>query len=107
MTEGRRPRRCYDAPVRLSALTGPLLLLAGLGTACSGSGGGEFLRADARPDDGLDGGSTALCPPSGTPKRALGEILPNASLRTCEGEVFELHQLCERKAAWLFVYADW
>lgn len=107
MTEGRRARRCYDAVVRVAALTGPLLLLAGL-VACSGSSErGDFLRADARPDEGLDAGGGGLCPPTGTPKRALGEILPNASLRTCEGEVFELHQLCERKAAWLFVYADW
>jgi thiol-disulfide isomerase/thioredoxin len=49
----------------------------------------------------------AICPPSEPFSHTVGGRIPNVRLMSCDGEAFELHDLCEYEAAWLMTYADW
>ena len=47
------------------------------------------------------------CPPDGPFGRDLNQAIPNVALADCDGNPVELHDLCARKVAYFFVYADW
>lgn len=60
---------------------------------------------DAGPRDG--GHTGPVCPPAGPFGTAVGDTIPNATFRDCDGNFHTLHDLCETRAAWMFVYAGW
>ena len=67
--------------------------------------------AELGPGDVADVGprqQAALCPPEdGDRGLDLGQVVPDLALLTCDGTPMSLHDLCPRKAAYFFVYADW
>ncbi|MEQ9498891.1 MAG: hypothetical protein RIT81_18575 [Deltaproteobacteria bacterium] len=68
--------------------------------------GGE--EAGGRDGGFRDGGvANALCPPSDTTGTNVGAIFPDLALPDCAGNMRNLQDPCERKAAYYFVYADW
>lgn len=64
-----------------------------------------------RPGDIADAGPSmgnAACPPANDDVGLeVGQVIPNVELTTCDGLPVELHDVCPRKAAYFFVYADW
>lgn len=49
-----------------------------------------------------------MCPPSTDDVGLeLGQTIPDLSLLDCEGTPIDLHEVCDKKAAYFFVYADW
>lgn len=64
-------------------------------------------RVDAGPEIPDAGIDAPMCPPSGPTGRAAGDIAPDLTLTDCDGVEHTLYDLCERRAVWLFEFADW
>lgn len=64
---------------------------------------------DATADAGLlaDAGPMAMCPPAAPFGVGVGDALPDIELSDCDGNVRSLHDLCEARASWMFVFAGW
>lgn len=63
-----------------------------------------------RPDTGVvlpDSGVPAMCPPIEPFGVLTGDTLPPGALLDCEGNVFDLQGMCERKASYMFHFAGW
>jgi len=54
-----------------------------------------------------DGGVPSLCPPSGPFGNIVGDITVDLELPDCDGNMHRLHNLCGRKASWMFGMAGW
>lgn len=49
----------------------------------------------------------ATCPPAAPFGEGIGDVAPDLVLMDCDGTPHTLHELCDRRAVWLFEYADW
>lgn len=49
----------------------------------------------------------SLCPPSGPFGAFETNIAPDITLQDCDGNIFSLHDLCQKRAAWMFTLAGW
>ena len=58
-------------------------------------------------DSGAPDSGASLCPPPGPFAARVGKYLPNTILQDCDGNAVQLHDLCERRAAWIFSFAGW
>lgn len=56
------------------------------------------------PDAGMMMG---LCPPQGPFGANQGDTAPPLMLTDCEGNQHNLHDLCQKRASWFFVFAGW
>jgi hypothetical protein len=54
-----------------------------------------------------DAGQALTCPPAGPFGAREGDVLPDVTLPDCEGRPQRIHDLCGKKAAWLYVFAGW
>ena len=52
-------------------------------------------------------GQNVSCPPAGAFGTEPGDVIPDLALEDCDGNTHHIHDLCNRDAAWLFVYAGW
>lgn len=63
------------------------------------------------PNDVADAGGDGLglsCPPDAAEfGLELGDVVPDVELVDCDGTPVSLHELCNHKAAYFFVYTDW
>lgn len=75
---------------------------SGPSDAARGSDGGH---SDAGAAD--TGMMAALCPPPGPFGLAIGDRVPDVELTDCDGNTRTLHDLCEERAAWMFIFAGW
>jgi len=68
---------------------------------------GTTPEADAgMADAGMTGGG--LCPPEAGPTGSrVGDLIPNLELRDCDGNLFNVHELCAARASHLFIMAGW
>ena len=48
-----------------------------------------------------------VCPPPGPYGTNLGAVVPDVALPDCDGNMHTLHDLCAKKAAWLWEFAPW
>jgi hypothetical protein len=49
-----------------------------------------------------------VCPPgSETVGSEVGDTMGEVVLSDCEGNLHSIHQLCPRKASWIYIYAGW
>jgi len=48
-----------------------------------------------------------MCPPTGAFGNQVGDITPNIGLKDCAGNSFSMHDICSRKASWMFVLPGW
>lgn len=87
----------------LSVPVGLLASAALLACGSTADNGGPAPVADVGPRTGAE-----TCPPADADIGLdLGQIIPNVDLMECDGTPVEMHDLCPRKAAYFFVYADW
>ena len=71
-------------------------------------GVGEAPDAGFGADAGFeDSGVASLCPPEGPFGIRAGQQLPPLELRDCDGNTHNLHELCDAKASYTFVFAGW
>jgi hypothetical protein len=82
--------------------------------ALIGCGDEVISKPDARfiPRPSFDGGGDSgvappLCPPSAPFGVSEGNVLPDVSFPDCDGASHSLHELCERQASWIYVFAGW
>ena len=124
-----KPRRMCKVPIAPAVVA--LMLAPTLGCA-DGASSDADLRPDATPngapdmggavpDTGFamdtgasadaggmsDGGMAGLCPPSGPFGIMAGAQIPDVTLTDCDGNTRSLHELCEARASWMFVFAGW
>jgi len=52
-------------------------------------------------------GGTGMCPPAGPFGTGEGDVSPDVTLSDCDGNLYSVHDLCERDAAWIMVFAGW
>lgn len=101
------------APLVLGQLTlacnaGDPALEGDSGAGDSFSSGDSFSPGDPfSSGDPIDVGDGILCPPSGGFGFDEGTVLPNATLRDCDGNTVRFDELCAREAAWIFIFAGW
>ena len=70
--------------------------------------GGDALGGDALGGDVIGGDAlAALCPPPGPYGTAVGATIPALALPDCDGVMHDVHDLCERKAGWFFIFAGY
>ena len=65
---------------------------------------------DATTDAGAmtpDAGMMALCPPQGPYGSRQDDTIPPVMLKDCDGNLHNLHDLCQKRASWFFVFAGW
>lgn len=94
----------------LGSLAAGALALAGCQSAGDGSDPAVAeldagAASSASPDAGAPAGPS--CPPAGPFGDGVGEVAADMVLLDCDGSARSLHELCARRAVWLFEYADW
>jgi hypothetical protein len=89
------------------ATSGLFLLGWGL-AACSGAGGDvpPPVQEIANPVD--PGWNASLCPPESEARGwKIGDTLPPLTLKDCDGQPYELNQLCGAQEMWLYAIHGW
>ncbi len=91
---------------------------SGGGFGASSVGGGSGGSSGAVPETGTGGdvdedaagdetGGSELCPPSEPFGTKVGDVVEDVVLKDCAGSDVSWHELCDRKAAFVFLYAGW